>query len=169
MSVKNPNDTIARLRSLQSALREDWEAVRENTWTLQAMSELSLADDIRAAAAATYVLRAYSAIEQLLLRIAEAFNGGVPESSAWHRELIALMARDVLDSRPAVISKELRDELDEYRKFRHRVTHAYGVRLAWEKMQHLVQRLPTMVDELDSCLQTFYSFVDQLCTEIHDS
>ena len=43
--------------------------------------------------------------------------------------------------RPAVISPDLATELDELRKFRHFVRHAYGAVLEWPKVHAQLERI----------------------------
>ncbi len=43
------------------------------------------------------------------------------------------MAIEIDGVRPRVISSELAEELDDYRKFRHLFRHAYGGELRWKE------------------------------------
>lgn len=61
----------------------------------------------------------YSGLEKLFELIARHVDGSSPEGIAWHRDLLSRMADDVPGVRPAVISKEMSKELDQYRRFRH--------------------------------------------------
>lgn len=108
-----------------AALREDLDAASRPVDALERTEAIGDAD-FRAAACGTHLLRFYSALEQAFERIAEAFNGGVPAGSTWHRELLLLMARAVPDVRPAVLTRPVVEQLDEYRKFRHRVLRPAG-------------------------------------------
>lgn len=167
MSASGNRESAQRLRTLQAAVREDWESVRENANRVADLLNQPLPDDVRAAAAATYLGRAYTGLEQVFQRIAQEFNGGSPQGSAWRRELLDLMARAVPEVRPSVISKALKSDLDEYRKFRHRVTHAYGAALEWPKMQPLVERLPAVMRATEAALQSFHHFIERLCKSIN--
>lgn len=140
--------------------------MQENANRVADLLNQPVPDDVRAAAAATYLGRMYTGLEQIFQRIAEEFNGGSPQGSAWHRELLDLMAREVPEVRPSLFSKALKSDLDEYRKFRHRVTHAYGAALEWPKMQPLVDRLPALLRAMEAALQSFHHFIDRLCESI---
>ena len=150
-----------RLLTLLAAIEEDLEAASSSVRELELLDAVQ-DDSLRAAAAATHLLRFYSAVEQAFERIAEEFNGGAPAGPEWHRELLRLMARAVPEVRPAVVSSETLTWLDEYRKFRHRVLRAYGSPLIWQKMAHLVRQAPEGFRRLRADIERFSAFVRQL-------
>ena len=150
-----------RLLTLLAAIEEDLGAASSSVKELERLDAVQ-DDGLRAAAAATHLLRFYSAVEQAFERIAEEFNGGAPSGPEWHRELLRLMSRDVPEVRPAVVSAETVMWLDEYRKFRHRVLRAYGSPLIWEKMAHLVRQMPEGFQRLRADVDRFSSFVRRL-------
>jgi hypothetical protein len=49
-----------------------------------------------------------------------------------------------------------------YQAFRHRTTHAYGMRLDWCRMARLVEELPELVKTTTAALEAFDNFVDSL-------
>ena len=79
-------------------------------------------------------------------------------SDAWHTELLRQMALDVPDVRPAVIGFAAADQLDEYRKFRHRIRNIYLPSYP-ERMAHLVLHLPTLWPRIRSELEFFARFL----------
>ncbi len=54
----------------------------------------------------------YTAIENYMVRIAKHFENTL-EDSSWHRELIERMKIEIPGLRPAVITGELEEPLDE--------------------------------------------------------
>ena len=66
----------------------------------------------------------YSVCENLMRRVATAFENAL-DRSAWHRQLLARMTLDIPGVRPALIEPEVRDRLDELRRFRHFFRNAY--------------------------------------------
>lgn len=68
----------------------------------------------------------YSAVEDLFKIIAGAFENSVTDLSQWHTELLRRMTLDVPGVRPALLSQESADLLNELRAFRHFFRHAYG-------------------------------------------
>lgn len=158
-SVKSRDDEALRLRllALLAAVAEDWEAAKKNAGQARQVLTESGPAELRAAAAATFLARFYTGVEQLFQRIAQEFDGGLPTGAAWHRDLLMSMAREIPTSRPALLTAQLRDMLDEYRKFRHRVMHAYGD-LDWEAMRPLVERVGDVSTQVQAALDRFAAF-----------
>jgi hypothetical protein len=57
--------------------------------------------------------------------------------------------------RPALLSEELHDTLNEYLRFRHVFRNAYSFDLDWQKMSPLVLRLEETFQKLESALDDF--------------
>ncbi|NLG68574.1 MAG: hypothetical protein GX496_03265 [Firmicutes bacterium] len=150
-----------RLLSLLAAIEEDLDAAASGIRELASVTGIP-DDSVRAAAAATYLLRIYGAIERALERIAQEFDGGTPGGGDWHRELLRMMARAVPEVRPAALSPESLEWLDGCRKFRHRVLHVYASPLVWAKMAHLVAEAPEGFQRLRADLDRFSDFVRRL-------
>lgn len=160
-SMKSRDDDSLRLRllSLLAAIAEDWEAAKKNAAHARQVLKESGPAELRAAAAATFLVRFYTGVEQVFQQIAQEFDGGLPVGAAWHRDLLMAMAREIPTSRPALLTAELRDMLDEYRKFGHRVMHAYGADLDWEAMRPLVERVEDVSAQVQAALERFATFV----------
>jgi hypothetical protein len=101
----------------------------------------------------------YSGLERIFERIALAIDGSVPSGINWHRELLNQMAIEIPDVRPAVISSELEDNLEEYRGFRHVVRNVYSYRLNPEKIEGLVVRLKTVLEKAEIDIKGFANFL----------
>lgn len=71
----------------------------------------------------------YSATEGAFERIVKYFDGGVPTGETWRRDLLGKVAMDVPGLRPAVISRDLQKQLDDYRRFRHLFRKVYELSL----------------------------------------
>jgi len=67
----------------------------------------------------------YSGLEKIFEKIAATVDGSVPNAANWHQELLSQMSMEIPEVRPAVISQELRDMLEDYRGFRHVVRNVY--------------------------------------------
>ena len=61
----------------------------------------------------------YTEIEKILKIIAREWDGSLPESESWHRDLLIQMS-EVTAKRPAVLSADLLATLKEFLAFRHR-------------------------------------------------
>jgi hypothetical protein len=72
------------------------------------------------------------------------------------------MAQDNREMRPAVISQEDVERLDEFRRFRHLVRHAYAMMLTPDKMVPLIAALSRSWPHLQAELRAFADFLDTL-------
>ncbi len=103
----------------------------------------------------------YSGLERIFELIARHVDNKIQQGQAWHRDLIAQMASDIEEVRPAVISEENIKAIDEFRRFRHLVRNVYTTSLAPEKMIHLMEMLPTQWNLLVSELMAFSDFLEE--------
>jgi len=96
----------------------------------------------------------YSGVEKLFKRLAVEVDGEAPRGEFWHSELLDRMSSRA-PRRPAVLSEELRMELEEYMDFRHLFRHAYTFQLRWPKMAPLVLRLEAVMARLEGEAELF--------------
>ena len=108
----------------------------------------------------------YTGLESIFERIAAEINSGYPRGPSSPPRLLRSMAMDVERVRPAVISRELFEELDELRKFRHFVRHAYGVPLRWERVREHLERIVRIYPELKKRLNDFLGFLSELADSL---
>ncbi len=97
----------------------------------------------------------YNAVEHYFERVATELNGGLPAGRDWHATLLSRMARPVEEVRPAVISGESKEWLDELLRFRHLFRHRYGFELKWEKIRPLLDAIRTHSPRLREELACF--------------
>lgn len=57
----------------------------------------------------------YTGIEHILEDIARTLENSMPSGSGWHADLLTQMSGEIEGVRPAVISRETRNRLDEFR------------------------------------------------------
>jgi hypothetical protein len=107
----------------------------------------------------------YNGTERVMELIAVEIDGAALGGEAWHRELLEQMRLDIPAVRPAVISAETRSELDEYRRFRHRVRNIYAADLRPPQLEPLVARLPSAWARLEQELLAFANLLDTLATD----
>jgi hypothetical protein len=69
------------------------------------------------------------------------------------------MAVEVPRIRPAVISIDLKDDLEEYRGFRHVVRNVYTYRLDPDKLRPLVMNINKIWKKIDKELSAFAKFI----------
>ncbi len=101
----------------------------------------------------------YSGLERIFEKIALAIDGSVPSRANWHRELLNQMSIDVPDIRPAVISDELRENLEDYLGFRHVVRNVYTYHLNPEKLEALVIQVKTVFEKAKAEMAGFCKFL----------
>lgn len=102
----------------------------------------------------------YSGVERIFELIARHVDGELPSGDMWHRDLIRKMARDKGRVRPAVVGAQASSTLDEFRRFRHLVRNVYAFELLPERIQPLVEGLPTLWERLRSELLAFADFLE---------
>jgi len=101
----------------------------------------------------------YSALEKLFEKIAATVDSSVPTAANWHQELLRQMSMEIQGLRPAVISEELLDLLEEYRGFRHVVRNIYTYHLSPEKMERLVAKIALVLEKVKTELTFFAAFL----------
>jgi len=104
----------------------------------------------------------YNGLEQIMELTAIEMDGGTLGGEAWHTELLRQLSLEVPSIRPALLSLDTAQRLDEYRKFRHRVRHIYATQLNPARMEDLVVKLPSTWEQVRAELLAFADFLDHL-------
>jgi hypothetical protein len=104
----------------------------------------------------------YAGLERLFELIAATVDGTVPQGANWHQMLLEQMTVEVPHVRPAVISDQVRERLDEYRGFRHVVRNVYTVSFDPMKIRKLIEEAPAMFSQVRAELLAFAEFLEQL-------
>lgn len=86
-------------------------------------------DEFATRGLASYVDDFYKGCERICERVAVTLDGSLPQGEKWHKVLLGQMGELGRGGRPPLFSGLLLLELDEYRRFRHRVRHIYGYEL----------------------------------------
>jgi hypothetical protein len=102
----------------------------------------------------------YTALEKVFEIIAVNIDQTIPKGESWHQELLRQMASEIEFVRPPVISKDMRNMLDEYRGFRHVVRNVYCFNLSQTKMAPLVERLPNTFNNIKKEINEFLFFLE---------
>jgi hypothetical protein len=101
----------------------------------------------------------YTGAENLFRRVTLELGDSLPQNEAWHQRLLRRMTAPT-ESRPALISTELEEQLKVYLQFRHVFRQAYSFQLHWAKMAPLLlasekvfarlrEEVALFVDEMD--------------------
>ncbi|PKM90505.1 MAG: hypothetical protein CVU87_02185 [Firmicutes bacterium HGW-Firmicutes-12] len=102
----------------------------------------------------------YTALERVFELIATNVDQTRPKADNWPQELIRQMASEIELVRPAVISKEVRNTLDEYRGFRHIVRNVYSYQLSKSKMAPLVNKQIEAFNQIKKEIDEFLFFLE---------
>lgn len=94
----------------------------------------------------------YMSIERILESIISHFDKTVPSGREWHKELLEMTAKERPNLRPSVIDAELRERLEEFRKFRH----MFSGELKWEQVLELAKKVPEVFAFFDFALRIFF-------------
>ena len=103
----------------------------------------------------------YAGMERIFEDIAKVMEGSVPSGADWHRDLLIQMSAEVSGVRPAVILRDTRHCLDEYRAFRHLVRNVYTFNLRPSRLQELVTEVRACYVAVCRDLEGFADFLDR--------
>ena len=107
----------------------------------------------------------YAGLERILHFIAANVDRSVPSGREGHRELLLQMSVVVPQVRPQVLSTETVEALDEYLRFRHVVRNVYAFEFDLERVQRMVQRLPSTLERVRAELSSFAEFLEGLAQD----
>ena len=96
----------------------------------------------------------YSEVEEVLKAVAQQYDGGLPTTTSWHRELLDRSARPT-DRRRAVLDDACRLLLEDYLSFRHFSRYSTFSVLDWAQMRPLVDAFPSAVDAVCVAIEAF--------------
>jgi hypothetical protein len=99
-------------------------------------SPIKIPDMIEKSAVALLLQSFYNCIENIIIMIIKHFDGKLPNSSKWHKELLEKAFEESEKHRP-IFRGEIKIILNDYMSMRHFIRHTYGFRLNWEQMQEL--------------------------------
>lgn len=102
----------------------------------------------------------YSGLERIFERVASTIDGNVPDGANWHQELLSQMSIEIPGVRPAIISSETVDMLQDYRGFRHIVRNVYTYHLNPDKMERLINNLDAAHEKMTAELVAFARFLE---------
>lgn len=106
----------------------------------------------------------YTCIETFLFRTSQLFENSL-EQEKWHKSLLNKMNLEIPGIRPAVISQQSFEFLDEFLRFRHFRRYYFNLSYDWDKIQLLIKKYDEVHPLLLSDLQQFIDFLNSLCSE----
>lgn len=112
-------------------------------------------DEFATRALASYVDDFYKGCERICERVAVTLDGGLPQGERWHQALLGRMGERGEGGRPLLFGGQLLLELDEYRRFRHRVRHIYGYELEAERVLVLARGMKPILARVRKAVEIF--------------
>jgi hypothetical protein len=139
---------------------EELAIVREHFQPLISLSSEATVGVIETAAACAMLHSFYTEIEKILKLSAREWDGQLPSSDSWHKDLLIQMS-EATPKRPAVISVALVEVLSEFLAFRHLFRGASIVLMRWEKLFPLIAKVDRTYNQARSEIENFVHFIDQ--------
>ena len=143
-----------RFRKQQATEREQLCRLVFGMHRLIAQCRTTAPNEIELSALAALLHSFYTGVENIFKRVTVELDGEPVRGEAWHRELLLRM-KTPTPHRPALLSEELHDTLNEYLRFRHVFRNAYAFDLDWLKMAPLVLRIEETFQKLEMALVDF--------------
>jgi hypothetical protein len=107
-------------------------------------------------AAALSLQNYYMGAERIFEEVAKQIDQSLPTEANSHQALLQQMGLNIPQTRPALLSDQTLERINEYRAFRHVVIHRYGFELHPERIDELVE-------QLNSCHSSFNQDVEDFC------
>jgi hypothetical protein len=123
------------------------------------LKSLPQAGAIERAAACAILHSFYTEIEKMLKLIALEYDGELPASESWRRELLSRMSATTA-TRPAVLTPSLVEVLGEFLAFRHLFRGASIVLMRWEKLLPLIASVDGTFDQTRAEVDAFIRFIE---------
>jgi len=108
----------------------------------------------------------YTACEHIFVEITTTLNASIPQNAEWHKRLLRLMVLEIPGIRPAVISRELYNKLEEYLRFRHVIRNIYAFELDSSKLQVLIDSFEDVYNHFVKDINSFITFLRSLSEEV---
>ena len=104
----------------------------------------------------------YTGIEHIFEDVARTLENSLPSGPEWHIDLLTQMAGEIEGIRPAVISRETRTCLDEYRGLRHVVRNVYAFNLRSARLHELTIGLADCFNRVNDELLALVEFLESV-------
>lgn len=97
-----------------------------------------------------------------MMEIARTLENSLPSGSEWHADILTQMAAEMEGVRPAVISRETRACLDEYRGLRRVVRNVYAFNLRSARLHELTAGLNDCYQSVQRELLALAEFLESI-------
>ncbi len=161
--------TAESVRLLETELNGDITYILEsyNKWksARARADENGGTEDLDLAAVGFYLHNLYNACEAYFLRIVKHFENSL-SAETWHRDLLERMTLSIPTVRPALLSSELYDRLEELRRFRHVVRNLYKSRLHPQKMRIVEDAIRGIDEDFGAAHRKYIAWLERLAEEL---
>lgn len=110
---------------------------------------------------AFYINQIYTGFERIFKSIAKTFENTI-EDDYWHKSLLERMNLEIKGIRPALLSDDSFQYLNELRAFRHFFRHAYDVDINREKFKIVAEKALKIKEKYRREINNFLKFLDEL-------
>jgi hypothetical protein len=145
-------------RKIQVGL-EEFATVRQQFESLLSIPPDADPGVIETSAACAMLHSFYTEIEKILKIIAREWDGSLPASESWHRDLLVQMS-EVTAKRPAVLSADLLATLKEFLAFRHLFRGASIALMRWDRLYPLVIKVDQTYRQVNDEIKSFEEFIE---------
>lgn len=101
----------------------------------------------------------YCAFEDLFQLVADYFENSIESKDRWHVDLLTKMKIEIEGIRPAFLSKETFENLNELRAFRHLFRHAYTYELDTNKVEIVLKKALKLHNLYQEDVERFLSII----------
>jgi hypothetical protein len=143
-----------KFRKQQRAEREQLQRLLSRIQPLLTKCRDTAPSEIELSALAATLHSFYTGVENIFKRVVVELDEEPVRGDSWHREVLRRM-KSPAANRPAILSDDLHDVLNEYLRFRHVFRNAYSFDLDWQKMSPLALGLERTFQQLEEALDRF--------------
>ena len=147
--IERIRQELEELQLVLGRVNEGWERARRSN------------DDYYLDGVALNLHGFYLGFERIFARIAESVDDKLPHGDEWHSLLLRQMREENPGIRPAVVSPETWEVLDDLRRFRHVVRNVYTHHLDPERLTKLVKSSSRMFAQFNAEITAFIAFLEQ--------
>lgn len=147
--ISRIEEELSDLKRITKRIIEGWQQTKQT------------GDDLYLDSVALNLHSFYAGIEKIFELIAVNIDQTKPEGASWHQELLKQMQIEIKKVRPAVISKETYNQLDEYRGFRHVVRNVYTFNLSEKRIEPLVVNIQKVYERIKEEIYKFITFMER--------
>ena len=97
----------------------------------------------------------YNGLERIFVAVVRELDPVFPSGERWHRDLLEQVSKEIPEKRPAILSEQTRDLLEEFLAFRHLLRSLYAFELDAERLKYLLDCLPEALSSAMSDIESF--------------